>query len=369
MARSLLALLLTLAALAGAAPAQADQALIVGGREAEPGEYPFQVHLTTGGGIYLCGGTLISPTFVLTAAHCFGTLPYGPYVAQPSGALVTAQIGRHHWDDTSEGTEILGKFIYVHPDYDATTSENDVALLELLQPATGYPTVKIAGADEDALWAPGAMSTIIGWGDTEAEETNALMEAEVPIIADADCAAAEPDFRAASMLCAGFLEQGGVDTCQGDSGGPLLVPTAAGEWRQAGVTSWGDGCAEPKHPGIYSRLGAPGLRDFILQHVPTAAGSGAVPPGTQEPTPRREDPPATGGEAPSQPSAPSSAPPAQQGSPAPGAAPPAGAPAPRTTVRRLSPKAYRKAVAACKRKKSRKARATCLKRVRARRPR
>jgi hypothetical protein len=81
------------------------------------------------------------------------------------------------------------------------------------------------------------------------------------------------------MLCAGYLGRGGVDTCQGDSGGPLLVSTSAG-LRQAGITSWGVGCADKEYPGVYARIGTAILRDFVGVLVPSAIGSGAAPSGS-----------------------------------------------------------------------------------------
>src|SRR5205085_5019551 len=102
--------------------------------------------------------------------------------------------------------------------------------------------------------------------------------ARVPITTDAYCARAYPNglseapddgyFDPATMLCAGY-PQGGTDTCEGDSGGPLLVPVGH-DFRLVGATSFGKGCAEPAHPGVYARLAEGPIRTFIARFVPSA---------------------------------------------------------------------------------------------------
>ncbi len=122
--------------------------------------------------------------------------------------------------------------------------------------------------------------------------SNQLREAYVPRVADSTCGQGDyygSEFDPATMVCAGF-DAGGVDTCQGDSGGPLAASTQTpppssendpSQWRLVGVTSWGIGCALPKKPGVYSRVAAPGIRNWILgtpsqfQLDVTTAGSGA----------------------------------------------------------------------------------------------
>jgi trypsin len=242
---------------------------IVGGRQAAVAEYPFAVYLESGG--FVCGASLIAKRWVLTAAHCLPQIPaLGVEVPAPG---VAATVGRTNLDDTSTGQRITAAGAIVHGSYSATNNRNDVALIRLSADAN-YTPVKVAGAGQEAQWTAGKTATIIGWGNTsEGGNTSSwLLEAEVPVVADATCSSNYgTSFHAATMLCAGYA-QGGTDTCQGDSGGPLIVPGTDGAWRQAGVTSWGDGCARAGKPGVYTRIGAPALRNWISARVPGSVG-------------------------------------------------------------------------------------------------
>jgi secreted trypsin-like serine protease len=274
--RKSLALAVALAAFS-ASPASADQ-LIVGGHDTTTSKWPYAVHID--GLAYGCTGSLVAPDWVLTAGHCIAaTLPPGPVFP---AVHITATVGSDA-PYSGEGQSAMGLLGYAHPNY-GVGHPYDVALIQLATPLEGVPTIKTVGANENALWAPGTTSTIIGWGDTTGNGTtpDVIQEAQVPITTDAYCSGAYgSQFDAGSMVCAGF-PQGGVDTCQGDSGGPLLVPFSGG-FRQAGVTSWGEGCAQAGKPGVYARLGAPEIRDFIASHVPGAVGSGGTRAATKSP--------------------------------------------------------------------------------------
>jgi trypsin len=130
-------------------------------------------------------------------------------------------------------------------------------------------------ANDDALWTPGTMESIVGWGTTSegGDTPDRLQEAEVPITTDAYCSDAYDDFDATSMVCAGFPE-GGVDTCQGDSGGPMFGRDAAGALKVVGATSWGEGCARPGKPGVYARVADDVLREWIRGVTPAGVDWG-----------------------------------------------------------------------------------------------
>lgn len=156
--------------------------------------------------------------------------------------------------------------VLLHPDWNPQTYDHDFALLELTETAL-YPRLSLL--DKPALVAPGSPARLFGWGSTIANDPTdgadlpepdypaELQQVDLPIVANATCAAALEPFRGTqsitdTMLCAGQPD-GGVDACQGDSGGPLVVYDAAGQPQQAGVASWGVGCGAPQRYGVYAR--------------------------------------------------------------------------------------------------------------------
>ena len=242
--RLLLAAALATAAVAfGLTQANADQQgqQIVGGSRASIADHPYVVYLTTDDGFQFCGGTLVDDNKVVTAAHCTAG-------KQPADLLVVA--GR---EDKESGVGVTSpvKSIWVHPSFSDVRSGADVSVVTLTE-RLPYAPLALPDKDDTGLYTAGQPALILGWGRTAADgqPSRYLLQAGVPLMTDPDCVKSYPAYKAEAMVCAG-VPQGGIDSCQGDSGGPLIV---AG--RLAGVTSWGEGCAAPNKPGVYTRLGA-----------------------------------------------------------------------------------------------------------------
>lgn len=255
---------------------------IVGGTPANPGQWASVVALfkrdAFEGRMSVCGGTLISRRFVLTAAHCVDReTPENIFFREGATDLSVA------------GRTLQAARIIVHPDYRRPSRtrpmHNDMALIELALDAQSPPQALLANSAIATAVKPGSLSTVVGFGATEQTRgftgfsgagSDYLLQVDVPIVSQPRCIRRYgAENITAATICAG-LEQGGQDSCQGDSGGPLFMALRTGQMAQVGVVSWGAGCARPNAFGVYASVGH--FEAWVRNHVPDATFADAAPP-------------------------------------------------------------------------------------------
>ncbi|KAJ7313332.1 hypothetical protein JRQ81_004624 [Phrynocephalus forsythii] len=224
-------------------------ARIVGGEKAAPGKWPWVVSVQTQT-FHFCGGSIVHPWWILSAAHCFTDRRNGIRVA--AGSHVLGQQNVTRWV----------RKIHLHPLYNSKTYDHDIALLLLEKPipySQYHSPLCLPGHDivpNENMWQG---CFVAGWGLTKPGTklgSYTLLDVQVGLV-DWNLCWRWLRSLTKNMLCAGY-EEGGRDACQGDSGGPLMCqPPGRGShrhWFQVGIVSWGRSCAAPRSPGVYTRV-------------------------------------------------------------------------------------------------------------------
>ncbi|MFE9839903.1 trypsin-like serine protease [Streptomyces sp. NPDC005551] len=232
---------------------------VIGGSQTTIASAPWMVQLAyyddaTGDG-YFCGGTLVAPNKVLTAAHCVAGLDWAK-----NGAVLAGTTDLY--DDTS-GTVAGVWQQWSHPRYDEATVRNDIAVLTLDRPLE-QPWMRLAAANDTPWYTPGLTGTVYGWGLTSgadgAQLSTKLRRAALPLVDDATCDSAmrsvlgEDAFAEGSMFCAGTpasgTDEGTKSPCNGDSGGPVIV-----NGKIVGIVSWGvAGCTAKGAYPVFTKV-------------------------------------------------------------------------------------------------------------------
>ncbi|KAM4631962.1 prostasin [Discoglossus pictus] len=243
---------------------------IVGGVDTTPGQYPWQVSITYNNDP-VCGGSLISAQYVLSAAHCF------PDDHVTSGYAVKAGVNQLNSLEDSQlvSVDVVKKYPY----YSEDSSSGDLALVHLANPVTTSATVApISLPSSGVQFPPGYKCIVTGWGHIRRGVTlpnpKTMQAGEVALISRQTCNCLyhiQPSSDTLSsiqqdMICAGSA-QGTVDACQGDSGGPLAC-YVDNQYYLAGVISWGDECGAANRPGVYIMVSV--YADWIKGIVPDA---------------------------------------------------------------------------------------------------
>ncbi|MCZ4119333.1 serine protease [Streptomyces sp. H39-S7] len=254
-AMALAALIVPLAVPGAAAEAGA---VVIGGDQVVAGQQPWAVALASRNRFgparsgQFCGAAVVSASTVITAAHCFGRdVLGGDWRTVRDLRVIAGRVDLRSRD----GREIRLRQVRINPGYDPVTNAGDVAVITLQSPLPTESAIEMAGPDDPKAYRAGSPARVYGWGDTTGAGaySSVLRSAEVALLSDTVCERAYPGtadgtYLRRTMLCAGE-PQGGRDACQGDSGGPLVV-----RGKLVGLVSWGTGCAEAGHPGVYTRI-------------------------------------------------------------------------------------------------------------------
>ncbi|XP_075162324.1 venom protease [Haematobia irritans] len=230
-----------------------DESRIVGGTTTGVSEYPWMARLSYFNRFY-CGGTLINDRYVLTAAHCVKGFMW---------FMIKVTFGEHDRCNDKERPETRFVLRAFTQKFSFSNFDNDIALLRLNDrvPITSFirPICLPRPEERNDLFV-GTKGIATGWGTLkeDGKPSCLLQEVEVPVLEN-DVCVAQTNYTqkmiTKNMMCAGYPGTGVRDSCQGDSGGPLVrLRPDDKRYEQIGIVSWGNGCARPDYPGVYTRV-------------------------------------------------------------------------------------------------------------------
>ncbi|KAF9813182.1 hypothetical protein SFRURICE_015671, partial [Spodoptera frugiperda] len=224
---------------------------IIGGRPSSIQRHPYQVSMVLNGNSF-CGGFIISPDYVVTAAHC---------VQNTSPAAIRLRVGSTRRD--SGGRIVRVASVIVHPQYGRPQFDNDIAVLRLARPLTFNANIRAIKLPQPRQPVPLVRLTVTGWGLTAVggrRIPRIMMEANVPVVPHWLCRLSYGQSLTSNMFCGGHFLIGGVSSCQGDSGGPAVFRDTA-----FGVVSFARGCALPLSPTVFTNIAS--LRNWIRDNT------------------------------------------------------------------------------------------------------
>nr|XP_014432687.1 transmembrane protease serine 2 isoform X1 [Pelodiscus sinensis] len=233
---------------------------IVGGSASALKEWPWQISLQVQGS-HVCGGSIITPEWIVTAAHCVEGQLSSPYYWTVYAGILTQSETRYR--SGYKVTKIIS-----HPNYNSDSKDNDIALMKLQTPLRFTDTVgPVCLPNPGMLFQSNQECWISGWGAVQqgGKSSDVLNAVMVPLIDHNTCNSATVynGLVLPTMICAGYLK-GGKDSCQGDSGGPLVTEKNS-VWWLVGDTSWGSGCASLRKPGVYGNMTV--FTDWIYRNM------------------------------------------------------------------------------------------------------
>ncbi|NWI94921.1 CFAI factor, partial [Pitta sordida] len=239
---------------------------IVGGETAKKGEFPWQVAIkdtSKEGSTVYCGGVYIGGCWILTAAHC---------VRANRVHLYRVWIGLLHTVQYDMETHTVGlKQLIIHENYNASTYENDIALLELRSPGNGecsleHDSIPACIPWSEYMFKAGDTCKISGWGLEKGKHLSGSDMNVKNLLTSASCSSLSMNlFLLFISSFASGTYDGSTDSCKGDSGGPLVCFDAENVAYVWGIVSWGENCGEAGHPGVYTKVAS--YYDWISHHV------------------------------------------------------------------------------------------------------